>query len=75
MVTLSESFQMSEGQRHHDDLLLLRREVQEWQHLDIAVDERLLKALQRWPLLAQCEWTEPDPALQQPVAGAEQVMA
>lgn len=39
--------------RSADDTLYLRRQLGQWQHRDIAEQQRLEQALQRWPLLAE----------------------
>ncbi|WP_375057391.1 hypothetical protein [Zobellella sp. DQSA1] len=59
MATLSGPFQMNGRQRDTDDTLLLRRELGEWTHQDVATGQRLLSALHHWPLLAELEGLEP----------------
>lgn len=44
---------VTDGIRPADDTLLLRRQLGQWQHRNIADEQALERALRRWPLLAE----------------------
>ncbi|WP_344965607.1 hypothetical protein [Oceanisphaera sediminis] len=55
--------------RPADDTLYLHRQLGRWQHRDIAEQQRLELALQRWPLLAELVFAEAE-VQQQEEAGS-----
>ena len=67
MVNLHDK--VKETVRPADDTLYLRRQLGRWQHRDIAEQQRLEQALQRWPLLAELAFAEAE-VQQQEEAGS-----